>query len=341
VSSVAAPQGAFLIIGAQRSGTSLLSRILNQHPSIAVPGESFFFNTFGPLRRFYGDLSLAENRDRLIDDALSTFKIRDWSPPPTRAAVQAKLTEPTLGGVFRALLDAWTQTQGKQRWGEKTPQHVLYWQDVREALPDVPLIHIVRDGRDVALSLIAANFGPKTTYAAAKRWRRYMRAIEEIKGTLRPGLIHEIRYEDLLQRPSDVLTGICEFLGEPYSPRMLEFHKDSTAYGSGYDSEHRNLRKPLMPEKVARWRTKMSAADVRIFESVAARELAVYGYPVTTPATPLRGFERFYLGWIVDPTAKGLALLRNRIGRAEELHLMKVRSRIISRQGLRRLTGRR
>jgi hypothetical protein len=339
--TLARPRGPFLIIGAQRSGTSLLSRILNQHPCIAVPGESFFFNTFGPLRRFYGDLAVPENRDRLIDDALSTFKIRDWTPPPTRAAVHAKLREPTLGGVFRAILDAWTETQGKRRWAEKTPQHVLHWREVREALPDVPLVHIVRDGRDVALSLIAAHFGPKTVYAAAKRWRRYLAAIEAIKATIEPGLLHEIRYEDLLQRPEEVLTGLCDFLGEQYSPRMLEFHKDATAYGNGYDAEHRNLRKPLMPDKAARWRKKMSAEDVRVFEAVAARELAAYGYPVTTGAVPLQTLERFYFGFIVDPPAKGVALLRNRVGRAEELHLMKVRSRIIARQGLRLLTGRR
>ncbi len=330
----------FLIIGAQRSGTSLLSRILNQHPGIAVPPESFFFNTFGPLRRFYGDLSLAENRDRLIDDALSTVKMREWSPRPSRTAVQAHIREQTLGGVFRAILDAWTETQHKGRWGEKTPHNALCWTDVHEALPEVPLLHIVRDGRDVALSLMASKFGPKTVYAAAHRWRRYLRAIADIKSSIGPGQLHEIRYEELLQRPEEVLTGVCAFLGESYSPQMLEFYKDSTAY-SEYDAEHRNLRNPLMPEKVARWRRKMAPAEVRVFESVAARELAAYGYTLATQAAPLRGLERFYLGWIVNPPKKVFALLRNDVGRAEELHLLKVRSWIISRQGLRLLTGKR
>jgi hypothetical protein len=329
----------FLIIGAQRSGTSLLSRILNQHPNIAVPGESFFFNTFGPLRRFYGDLSREENRNRLIDDALSTVKIREWTPPLQRAAVQAHLREHTLGGVFRAILDAWTAAQGKRRWGEKTPQHVLHWNDVREALPNVPVLHIVRDGRDVALSLIAAQFGPKTVYAAAKRWRHYLRAITAIKRSLRPGLLHEIRYENLLRRPEEVLRGVCDFLGESYSPQLLEFHKDATAY-NGYGAEHRNLRNPLMPQNVARWRREMSPAEVRVFESVAARELTDYGYALATPAAPLRDLERYYLG-IAGLPAKAVALLRNHVGHAEELQLMKVRSRVIFGHPLRLLAGKR
>jgi hypothetical protein len=327
-----------LIIGAQRSGTSLLSRILNQHPGIAVPGESFFFNTFGPLRTFYGDLSQAENRDRLIDDALSSTKIRLWPDPPSRAAVHAKVRDSTLGGIFRAILDAWTESQGKRRWGEKTPQHVLHWSHVREALPDAPLLHIVRDGRDVALSLVAAHFGPKTIYAAAHRWRRYMRAIASIKASAAPGQLYEIRYEDLLRRPEQVLAGVCAFLGEPYLPQLLEFHKNSTPYGR-YGAEHRNLRNPLLPSNAARWRREMAAADVRIFESVAGRELVEYGYELETDGAPLRDFERFYLACVVDPPTKALALLRNAVGREEGLQLTKMRTRILARHGLRLLTG--
>jgi Sulfotransferase family len=339
MSRAPACESPFLIIGAQRSGTSLLSRILNQHPRLAVPGESYYFNTFGPLSRFYGDLSLPRNRDRLVDDALSTFKIREWSPPLTRAAVLSKLGEPTLGGVFRAILDAWTESQGKSRWGEKTPHHVLYWQEVTKALPDVPLVHIVRDGRDVTLGLIAARFGPKTVYRAAQRWTRYLSAIDDIKAATPARRLHEIRYEDLLQRPEQVLRGICEFLGEPYAPQMLEFHRNPNLYGSGYLQEHANLWKPLMPEKVARWRTMMTAGDLRIFEGVAGRALAAYGYSLATPGTPLPVWERFYLRWIVDPPVKGLALLRNRPGHQEEAHLFWLRTRIILRCGLRRLRG--
>lgn len=327
----------FLIIGAQRSGTSLLSRMLNRHQSIGVPGESFFFNTFGPLRRFYGDLSVAANRDRLIEDALSTSKIREWPSPPSPEAVRAKLVEPTFGGIFRAILDAWSDAQGKRRWGEKTPQHVLHWDHVRAALPNVPLLHIVRDGRDVALSLVAAQFGPKTIYSAACRWRRYMHAIADIKAAAAPGEFYEVRYEALLTQPEEVLAGVCDFLGEPYSPQMLDFHKDPTSYGS-YAAEHRNLHNPLMPRNVARWRRKMSSEEVRIFESIAGRELTEYGYGLATQGKPLNSVERFYRGYIVDPPIKGLAMLQNHTGYAEELQLTKLRSRIITRHGLQLLT---
>ena len=121
----------FLIIGAHRSGTSLLTRILNQHSTLAVPPESFFFNTFVPLRKFYGDLERDENFARLIDDVLSTPKVSGWSPTPTREQILERVAERSMGAVFLALLDTWAESQGKTYWGEKTPHHVFYWPEIR------------------------------------------------------------------------------------------------------------------------------------------------------------------------------------------------------------------
>ncbi len=150
----------------------MLARILNQHPQLAVPPESFFFNTFVPLQRFYGDLSEEKNLHRFIDDVLATPKISQWSPLPLRDQILARLRERSPGAVFVALMDGWAESQGKSKWGEKTPHHVFFWSDISEHLPDIPVVHIVRDGRDVALGLIRARFGPKSVYAAARRWSR-------------------------------------------------------------------------------------------------------------------------------------------------------------------------
>ena len=91
-------RNSFLIIGTQRSGTSLLARILNQHPKLAVPPESFFFNTFVPLLRFYGDLSEDKNLHRFIDDvlaasdsdSLATLLAQRLSEDASRAKLLAK-----------------------------------------------------------------------------------------------------------------------------------------------------------------------------------------------------------------------------------------------------------
>lgn len=164
----------FFIFGCGRSGTSLLSRMLNEHPRLAVPNESHLFDTFGPLRRWYGDLREVENRARLAADMLPAVAARRWSPPlrsdQVLAAVRAcdPVRDGHLGGVVDAVLRSWAQSQGKSRWGEKTPGHLFSWPEISGWLPHAQAIHIIRDGRDVALSWIRAPFGPKTVHSAAR-----------------------------------------------------------------------------------------------------------------------------------------------------------------------------
>lgn len=329
-SARAARPGAFLIIGAQRSGTSLLTRMLNQHPRLGVPPESFFFNTFSPLRRFYGDLRNEPNLVHFVGDVVSTPKIREWSPRPTRDQILERIRDRSVGSVFVALLETWAQSHGKAMWGEKTPHHVFYWSDLTGCLPSAPVIHIVRDGRDVALGLINARFGPKTVYTAALRWRRWMLAIDAIRARLPADRWHQISYEDLLRCPEETLGGICRFLGQEYAPEMQEFYRDTTLY-SGYSQEHANLNKPLLTDKVAGWRRQMRARDVALFDATAGEHLRQYGYPVESAPRDISRLEHIYRRWVEHPPRKAVAMMRNSPGHREELQLLGMRARLIAR----------
>jgi hypothetical protein len=115
--------------------------------------------------------------------------------------VLSRVEESSLGGIFNATMRAWITMTGKERWGEKTPHHLFYWRQISEFFPEAKIIHLVRDGRDVALSYVSARFGPTTVYGAAQSWRRYLAEIDRVKKTSRPDLICEIRYEDLIADP--------------------------------------------------------------------------------------------------------------------------------------------
>lgn len=320
----------FLIIGGQRSGTSLLTRILNQHSQLAVPPESFYFNTFIPLLGYYGDLEREANVVRLVDDVLSTPKVSEWPTRPTRDQVLGRLNGRHAGGVFVALLESWAENQGKTIWGEKTPHHVFHWEEIERFLPGIPVVHIVRDGRDVALGLIRARFGPKSTYAAARRWKRWMDQIDRIRESFAEGRYHQITYEDLLREPDVTIDGICRFLGLEFEAKMLDFHRDQSLY-SGYTEDHANLQKPLLTDKVAAWRRDMHPANVAVFESICGDALERYGYPVDSEPEGLGIVREAYLKWIDHPPRKVLAMLRNRQGHREEARLLWMRLRLISR----------
>ncbi len=126
VVAVRAPQFKFFILGAPRSGTSLLSQMLNRHPSIAVPYESHIFNGFYRWRRLYGDLRDPKHVEMLVDDILATDVMHDWWPRPVRSRVLAAVTRPDFGGVFEAFMAAWAAQCGKVICGEKTPHNVYF-----------------------------------------------------------------------------------------------------------------------------------------------------------------------------------------------------------------------
>ena len=136
----------FFILGAGRSGTSLLSRMLNHHPNLAVPPESHLYNTFHPWLSHYGSLAVPQNRAEACGRHRRERPLRDWSPRLRADEVLAHIDGDDFGAVVNAVMRAWAARQGKRRWGEKTPKHVRYWTQISADFKGSPVIHVVRDG---------------------------------------------------------------------------------------------------------------------------------------------------------------------------------------------------
>jgi hypothetical protein len=305
----------FFIIGSGRSGSSLLGRMLNSHPRLAVPDESHLFRTFYHHLKYYGNLEKRSNREQLVDDILSSFPLQNWSPPPNRERFLAQIRVPTFAGIMDAMMSSWAHDQGKQRWGEKTPQHTFYWREILECFPDARFIHIVRDGRDVADSYMRARFGAKTMYMGARRWARWLEQIEELRQVVESRQFLEVRYEDILAEPEFELTKICDYLGESFSSKMLEFHKVEVSDKVTDNSNRRNLRSPLLTDNAQKWRKRYSKSQLRIFASVAQATLIRHNYETVFESKPTLSFyQHFYHRAIENPIYKWPAMIANRRG---------------------------
>ncbi|GAB4236171.1 MAG: sulfotransferase [Stanieria sp.] len=330
------------IFGSARSGTSLLSRIIGAHPRIAIPFESHLYNTFYPWLKFYGDLNLTKNRERLVDDILSTEVMRDWMPRPERQQILEAIesfdklnASPGLKSqgtvhfheVVNALMNTWTHAQGKQRWGEKTPWHVFYWSEILEAFPNAKIIHIVRDGRDAALSWKQARFGPKHIYLLAKRWVHYLDVIEQMRKVIDPNAFFELRYEDLLTHPETLTRQICHFLGEEFSPQMLAFYTNDAPYPTDKQNQT-NLTKPILATNTEKWRTEMTQKELRLFEAVAGDALTRYGYPRQLKQAEVYPWESLWICYIEHPLLKLFAMLKNRKGHIDGLRRLMIYLRL-------------
>lgn len=317
------------ILGNPRSGTSLLGRMLNSHPGIAVPYEAHVYNVFWRWHKRYEPLTDPARRRRLAMDMLSMRARRYWSKPPGVEAVLERIERPSFHGVFEAMLNAWAAGQNKPRWGEKTPQNGPYWRVINEGFPDARFIHLVRDGRDCALSWIAANFGPKLTYPAAVKWARYVDDMQAMRDELGPHRVYELRYADLINDTESSLHAICDFLDEPFDPAMLEYHRADDTYMTERRN-NRNLKQPVITDNAAKWKTRMSTRNQRIFEAVAGEQLRRYGYPLAHPNAAVTRWERLRDTYLLHPPLRMMSKLRNVKGWIDSLTALRVRLRLMT-----------
>jgi hypothetical protein len=315
------------IFGCPRSGTSLLSRIIDCHPRIAIPFESHLYNTFHPWLKYYGDLAVPRNRERLVKDILQTEVMRDWTPPPDFARTIAAIEQYDFPGIVAALMQTWTTTQGKHRWGEKTPAHLFYWHTILQDFPNLQVIHILRDGRDVALSWKRARFGPKHMYLLAQKWKQHLEVIEAFQAALSQDAFLEIRYEDLISKPEQTVQAICTFLGEDFAPEMLAFHEVRASYPTDQQNQQ-NLSRPLLAENVSKWRTEISPWELQIFEAVAGEKLTKYGYECALTNPRLSSLDILRFKYLEHPPKKLWAMLQNRKGHIDGLRRLMIYLRL-------------
>ena len=195
----------------------------------------------------------------------------------------------TIPKIIAGLFEKNARGEGKARWGDKTPYYILHLQTIVEMFPGAQVIHIIRDGRDCALSMSGRkyDFDVFTTYHAAGYWKHFVDAGQKIGPELGPKVYFELRYEDLLRDPVAICKKICGFLGEEYSDSMVNFQKSRDK-----QSKTPLLSKSIQPDNAEKWRRLMTLHQIKISESVAGDTLKRNGYPLMTkakhPSVPLR-----------------------------------------------------
>jgi hypothetical protein len=280
------------IVGATRSGTTLLRLMLDSHPEMAIPSETHFIPDLIKAYRLE-----SASPERLAEVVTAHRRWGDFQLDAGELAERFRAIDPiNPGDAIRAFFALYAEREGKSRWGDKTPGYVREMHRIESVLPEARFVHLVRDGRDVALSVLGMNWGPSTIPEAAFRWKkRILRAREQVP---RIGHYIEIRYEDLVRDTEDALRRVCEFVELPYDEAMLRYHERAEErlrekardLDRGPEKEpqpaearmesHALATEPPNPERIERWRTEMSPEDRAVYEELAGDLLADLGYEV-------------------------------------------------------------
>lgn len=276
----AEPQVApFFIVGAQRSGTTMFRLMLNAHPRLAVPFETDFVAVYEAL----GGNEFADREAR-------AKAVELWAREPLTK--KAKLIENpatftnqqdirSFAALVSAVLSGYSRQQGKFRWGVKTPSFVTEIDVLKQLFPAAKIIHLVRDGRDVAVSMSKIRWGKKNVIRAARDWREKVMMGRKM-GKLLGGDYLEIRFEDLVADPAHCLRTVCDFLDEDFDALMLDYHRDSRS-AMPKESQQWHQKSMSKPDtgKISSWKRTMSRPHQELFEDEAGAWLKVFGYPLT------------------------------------------------------------
>jgi hypothetical protein len=251
-----------IIGGCPRSGTTLLRTILDAHHRIGCGPETTLL------------LSAVEAADRA------------WSYTGERLYTSFHIREEDFasyyGHYLEAVLEAMRRDMGKSRIAEKSPQNVQYFSSIAWLLPDVPLVHIIRDGRAVVCSLLERNWlddtGQPAAFtqaadAAADYWRFMVERGRRMRGHEHAHRYVEVFYEDLIRAPEKTLGDLLTFLGEPWDDRLLAHHTVSHRLEADTKSGL-----PRYESSIDRWQRDLTEAQQAVVYQRVGDLLGELGY---------------------------------------------------------------
>jgi len=225
----------FFIVGSDRSGTTMLRLMLNVHSQVHVPRESWFLIELMDKLPLSGALTLQQVM-QAGEIITQHRRWPDWNITDSALiAALEKLRAPTLAQLIDAVFRLSAQQDNKPLWADKTPEYVIRIADLHRVFPKAKFIHVIRDGRDVCLSLLKTGWRGQTIRQISAYWSDYVLRGHAASTPLGPDLYREVRYEDLVLDTEGELRSLCGFLNLSFEPQMLEFWKTSAQQVAGWE----------------------------------------------------------------------------------------------------------
>lgn len=268
----------FFITGTPRSGTTLLSILLNNHPRVYIDESSVgrrMVLCFEKYRHYFALDPLADGRE-----VFSKILEKD-----NRGDIRA-VVNPEQVGEFQNLRTLFSESvrqhaaaHGKEIWGDKTPPLINHIPQVLSLFPEARFIHVVRDGRSNAYSLHKRQY--MDLRLAAQKWKEENAHALAYRHLLGGEFFKIVFYEDMLREPEKTLRDICYFLKIEFTPAMLDPAQNQAVLDS-----QSYVKPEIDATKIDEWKNLLSKRQVRQVESIAGDLFQVLGYPLSSGLEP-------------------------------------------------------
>lgn len=246
------------IVGAPRSGTTLLSATLANHSQIACGPETQFFNKLNPQVLHHVEFDWPRK-------AVKAVMALNLSGQPvhelfelTEGEIESYLSLrlPSLRTLLESLTAQYAQKAGKIRWAEKTPNHLVHLPLIRKLFPESPIIRIVRDPRDSAISMKKLPWASQSVLANCYFWNEWFSVSHEF--CIKDEKTLTIRYEDFVLNPKKSLEGLCNHIGESFEESMLDTSQSASRVTSPNETWKAQVSQSLDPTRLYVWKRVLS-----------------------------------------------------------------------------------
>lgn len=269
------------VVGSARSGTTLLYDTLLSSGGFALYlGESNVFNFLAPR---FGDLSVLKNRQKMLDVWLNSRLYRVSGLDRTRIEHEVIHHCRNAGDFLRIVMDELAFKQGAHRWASNAPEEILHLQRIKETIPEALIIHMIRDGRDVSVSLSEKKYirpfpwkKRETPEGAALYWEWIVRKGRTAAEWLGKDYI-EVRFEELVSEPRSVFHRLSDFLDHDLNYETIHNNPVGTVARPNTSFRRRSNFNPL-----ARWKSQLTSEQLGRIEALIGKTLDEFGYEPAT-----------------------------------------------------------
>jgi len=265
------------IAGCARSGTTMLGDIVGAHPQcLCTPESQFVIYALRKIDRPLEEIKLGDVYKRIQ----RYYRYKFWGIELNDHSLIQQDGKHAYPKLIERLVRLYGKKIGKPEfsiWADHTPNHIKYIRTLFTLFPQAKLVHLVRDGRAVAASIIPLDWGPNTIVSAAHWWMEYLSFGLAAESHWGPDRILRMRYEDILAEPEKHLQMICRFVGIDYQHKML--------LGGGFRIPHYTAKQhPLVGQRpdssrINAWRKTLSRREIEIFEILTSELLTYLSYP--------------------------------------------------------------
>ncbi len=278
------------IVGMPRSGTTLLSRLLSAHSNICIAPESHLLNYW--MQRFPPDVIRSQEGFQNFWHTFTNSQRFGYFDLDACSLYDSVFTEANKANLdrngnkyrnlFSGLLKQYAEKRNKPRWGEKTPAHYAYIEQLLNWYPNAQIIYMIRDPRSVAASMARVPWGGSDVVAHALRWQDSVKHLQWWASDTR---VYPMRYEALAKSPRSSLIEACSFLKEQFEPAMLtptnQAVPDADLYSSEWAASHFSAAAGSVNTKsLESWKTDLPSGDIALVEYLNKKQMEELGYEI-------------------------------------------------------------